>query len=284
MRLFRFGRRGDESPAVLLTDNTAIDTSGLVEDYNESFFDSDKLDQLHQWHAKEAKTAPRLSNVSRIGSPVARPSKIVAIGLNYRDHAEEAGMSLPLEPVFFLKASSALAGPNDDLVIPPGATKVDWEVELALVIGCTARRIGEKEAMDHVAGFAILNDVSERGYQLDRGGQWTKGKSVDGFAPFGPYLVTPDEIGDGDNLSLSLKLNGKTMQAGNTANMAFKVPQLVSYVSHFMTLLPGDIITTGTPSGVGLGKKPPVFLKNGDLVELAVEGLGVQKQKVVVES
>ncbi len=283
MKLFRFGQPGHEKPGVLLLDDAAVDTSSLVPDYDEPFFGSDGLDRLRQWNDTAASAAPKVPTAVRIGPPVARPSKIIGIGLNYRDHAEEAGMSLPSEPVFFLKASSALAAPNDDLAMPPGATKLDWEVELALVIGRAARRVGEKEAMDHVAGFAILNDVSERGDQLDRGGQWTKGKSADGFAPFGPYLVTTDELGDGDNLSLFLKVNGETMQDGNTANMAFKVPKLVSYVSHFMTLLPGDIITTGTPAGVGLGKKPPVFLKPGDVVELSVEGLGTQRQKVVAE-
>jgi len=218
---------------------------------------------------------------TRLGSPVARPSKIVCIGLNYADHAKETGATPPAEPVIFLKSTTALVGPNDDIMIPKNSEKTDWEVELAVIIGKKASYVNEAEAMDYVAGYALHNDVSERAFQLERHGTWDKGKGCDTFAPMGPYLVTKDEIDDADNLRLWLKVNGKTMQDGTTANFIFRVPFIVSYVSQFMTLLPGDIISTGTPAGVGLGMNPQVYLKAGDIIELGIDGLGNAKQKVV---
>jgi 2-keto-4-pentenoate hydratase/2-oxohepta-3-ene-1,7-dioic acid hydratase in catechol pathway len=217
----------------------------------------------------------------RWGAPVCRPSKIVCIGLNYRHHAEETGAAIPTEPIIFFKASSALVGPNDDLVIPRGSEKTDWEVELAIVIGAAARYVTEASALHHVAGYALHNDYSERAFQLERGGQWVKGKSADSFAPLGPFVATPDEIPDVQNLPLSLRVNGETMQNGNTSDMIFGVPALVSYLSRFMTLLPGDVISTGTPAGVGMGQKPPRFLRPGDVCELTIEGLGSSRQRAV---
>ncbi len=217
----------------------------------------------------------------RLGSPIARPSKIVAIGLNYKDHAKEAKMELPMEPVLFSKASSAMAGPYDDLVIPRGASKVDWEIELGVVLGARVKLISESRALEGVAGFVVMNDYSERSFQLERGGQWFKGKSADGFAPLGPYLVTPDEIPNVQSLKMALSVNGKAMQTGSTANMVFSVAHLIAYTTHFMTLLPGDVVSTGTPAGVGMGRKPPRYLKPGDVVEASIEGLGTQRQRVV---
>jgi 2-keto-4-pentenoate hydratase/2-oxohepta-3-ene-1,7-dioic acid hydratase in catechol pathway len=217
----------------------------------------------------------------RYGAPIARPSKIVCIGLNFDDHAAESGMDIPEEPVLFFKASSAFCGPNDDLVLPRGGDKTDWEVELAFVVGKRASYVDEKDAMDHLAGYALHNDYSERAFQLERSGQWVKGKSCDTFAPFGPFLATPDEIEDVNNLKMWLKVNGETMQSSNSSNLHYKIPFLLSYVSQFMTLLPGDIISTGTPPGVGLGIDPPVYLKAGDLVELGIDQLGSSAQKVV---
>src|SRR6185503_18752327 len=240
------------------------------------------LARLAKWVASDAAKAPRVPAGVRLASAIARPSKIVCIGLNYRDHARESGAALPGEPIVFLKATSALAGPEDDLRLPIGGDKTDWEVELALVIGARAKYVAVEDAMKHVAGFVLHNDYSERGFQLERHGQWTKGKSVDGFAPIGPVLVTPDEVPRFGAARLWLKVNGETKQDSSTAEMIFDVPTLVSYVSEFMTLLPGDVISTGTPAGVGMGTKPePVFLKAGDVVELGVEGLGTSRQEVV---
>jgi 2-keto-4-pentenoate hydratase/2-oxohepta-3-ene-1,7-dioic acid hydratase in catechol pathway len=227
-------------------------------------------------------TAPKIPATARLGPPIARPGKVVCIGLNYRDHAREAQMDLPPEPVVFLKASSAVSGPFDDLVIPRGATKVDWEVELGIVISARARYVSEARAMDHVAGFLIVNDFSERHLQLERGGQWVKGKSADGFAPLGPYLVTLDEIGNAHDLDMWLTVNGETMQEGSTSNMIFGIPRIISYLSEFMTLLPGDVVSTGTPAGVGMGRRPPRFLKPGDVVETGIANLGRQRQQVIV--
>jgi 2-keto-4-pentenoate hydratase/2-oxohepta-3-ene-1,7-dioic acid hydratase in catechol pathway len=222
----------------------------------------------------------RISDTIRLGSPIARPSKIVCVGLNYRDHAAETGAKIPSEPILFFKSTSALCGPNDDLIMPRNSRKTDWEVELAVVIGKKASYVEENESMQYVAGYVLHNDYSEREFQLERGGQWDKGKGCDTFAPLGPFLVTKDEIADVHNLRLWLTVNGKQYQNGNTSNLIFNIPYLVSYISRFMTLLPGDVISTGTPAGVGLGFNPPVYLKPGDQVELGIDGLGTSKQRV----
>ena len=278
MKLIKFGTQGSEKPGVLLSNGTSIDVSACTPDFNEAFFESSGLHRLSSWLETHAATAPVVAPGTRLGSPIARPSKIICIGLNYSDHAKESGMAVPAEPIIFFKSTTALTGPNDDLVIPAGSEKTDWEVELAVVIGKTARSVSESNAMAHVAGYVLHNDYSERAWQLERGGQWVKGKSADTFAPLGPWLATTDEIPDPHTLRLWLKVNGETKQDGTTANLIFKIPFLVSYVSQFMTLLPGDVISTGTPAGVGLGFKPPQFLKAGDTIELGIDGLGVQKQ------
>jgi 2,4-didehydro-3-deoxy-L-rhamnonate hydrolase len=266
---------------VLLDDHARLDVSGFVRDFDEAFFGGDGMRGLADWVKANGASAPRIAAGARIGPPLARPSKIVCIGLNFSDHAAESKMDLPKEPVIFFKASTAVVGPDDALVIPKGATKVDWEVELAVVIGKRASYVDDAKALDHVAGYALHNDYSERAFQLERGGQWVKGKSCDTFAPIGPFLATTDEIHDPQNLAMWLTVNGQTRQKGTTANMVFGVRTLVSYVSQFMTLLPGDVISTGTPAGVGLGVKPePVFLKAGDVVELGIDGLGAQRQAV----
>jgi 2-keto-4-pentenoate hydratase/2-oxohepta-3-ene-1,7-dioic acid hydratase in catechol pathway len=278
MKLIKFGTQGSEKPGVLLSNGTSIDVSACTPDFNEAFFESDGLHRLSSWLETHAATAPVVAPGTRLGSPIARPSKIICIGLNYSDHAKESGMAVPAEPIIFFKSTTALTGPNDDLVIPARSEKTDWEVELAVVIGKTARSVSESDAMAHVAGYVLHNDYSEREWQLERGGQWVKGKSADTFAPLGPWLATTDEIPDPHTLRLWLKVNGETKQDGTTANLIFKIPFLVSYVSQFMTLLPGDVISTGTPAGVGLGFKPPQYLKAGDTIELGIDGLGVQKQ------
>jgi len=281
MKLARYGQPGAEKPAVLLDDQTRIDVSGFVRDFDEAFFGGDGLRGLADWVSKKGASAPRVDAGIRIGPSIARPSKIVCIGLNYKDHAAESKMDLPKEPIMFFKATSAIVGPDDNLVIPKGSTKTDWEVELAVVIGKKASYVDEAHALDHVAGYALHNDYSERAFQLERGGQWVKGKSCDTFAPIGPFLATADAIPDPQALGMWLTVNGKTYQKGTTANMIFDVRTLVSYCSQFMTLLPGDVISTGTPAGVGLGIKPePVFLKAGDVVELGIDGLGTQRQAV----
>lgn len=282
MKLFRFGEKDKERPGILLRNGAMVDVSIFGEDFDEKFFGTRGLRRFSRWAATFASSQPRVDpEAVRLGSPIARPSKIVGIGLNYRDHAKEAKMEVPAEPVLFMKASSATSGPYDDLVLPRGASKVDWEVELGVVIGQRARSVPESRALDCVAGLAVVNDYSERSFQLERGGQWVKGKSADGFAPLGPYLVTLDEIPNAHGLKMTLSVNGKAMQKGTTANMIFGIPQLVSYVSHFMTLLPGDVISTGTPAGVGMARKPPRYLKPGDLVEASIDGLGTQRQRVV---
>jgi 2-keto-4-pentenoate hydratase/2-oxohepta-3-ene-1,7-dioic acid hydratase in catechol pathway len=278
MKLIKFGTQGSEKPGVLLSNGTSIDVSACTPDFNEAFFESGGLHRLSSWIENNADTAPVVPPGTRLGSPIARPSKIICIGLNYSDHAKESGMAVPAEPIIFFKSTTALTGPNDGLVIPAGSEKTDWEVELALVIGKTARSVSESDAMAHVAGYVLHNDYSERAWQLERGGQWVKGKSADTFAPLGPWLATTDEIPDPHTLRLWLKVNGETKQDGTTANLIFKIPFLVSYLSQFMTLLPGDVISTGTPAGVGLGFKPPEYLKAGDTIELGIDGLGVQKQ------
>lgn len=278
MKLIKFGTQGSEKPGVLLSNGTSIDVSACTPDFNEAFFESGGLHCLSSWIENHAAAAPVVPPGTRLGSPIARPSKIICIGLNYSDHAKESGMAVPAEPIIFFKSTTALTGPNDGLVIPAGSEKTDWEVELAVVIGKTARSVSESDAMDYVAGYVLHNDYSERAWQLERGGQWVKGKSADTFAPLGPWLATTDEIPDPHNLRLWLKVNGETKQDGTTANLIFKLPFLVSYLSHFMTLLPGDVISTGTPAGVGLGFNPPQYLKAGDTIELGIDGLGVQKQ------
>jgi len=277
MKLIKFGEPGKEKTGIII-DDKRFDTSAFGEDYNEAFFESDGLARLAEF-IKTARLVEIPSDV-RLGSPLARPSKLVCIGLNYRDHAEETGAKIPTEPVIFMKSTTAIIGPNDDILIPKNSKKTDWEVELAIVIGKKATYVDEADAMDYIAGYVLHNDVSEREFQMERGGTWDKGKGCDTFAPLGPFLATKDEIPNPHHLRLWLKVNGHVMQDGNTANFVFNVPYLVSYTSQFMTLLPGDIISTGTPAGVGLGMKPPVYLKAGDVVELGVDGLGVSRQVV----
>ena len=281
MKLIRFGEIGREKPGVLLEDGTRLDVSGFGSDYDEEFFATDGLTKLRNWLAKQGASALRVRGSVRLGPPICRPSKIVCIGLNFRDHAEESGMEIPKEPVIFFKATSALVGPNDPVVIPKNATKVDWEVELAIVMEKRASYVSSEKALDYVAGLALHNDYSERSFQLERGGQWVKGKSADSFAPLGPFLATKEEIRDFNQLGMWLKVNGEFRQRGSTSKMIFDVPSLVAYVSEFMTLLPGDVISTGTPPGVGLGMKPPQYLKAGDVVELGIDGLGESRQEVV---
>jgi 2,4-didehydro-3-deoxy-L-rhamnonate hydrolase len=279
MKLLRVGEPGKEKPAVMI-DDEIYDVSPFGEDFGEIFFEKDGLSRLSSW-LKDKKDLPRVDKSVRIGTPFTRPSKIICIGLNYSDHAKETGAKLPTEPIIFFKATSALSGPNDDVVIPRNSVKTDWEVELAVIIGKRTSYVDEKNALDFVAGYCLHNDYSEREFQLERGGQWVKGKSCDTFAPIGPYLVTKDEIKDVHNLPLWLSVNGKKYQDGSTSNMVFNVPYLVSYLSQFMTLLPGDVISTGTPAGVGLGFNPPIYLKKGDVVELGIDGLGTQRQVAV---
>lgn len=281
MKLIRFGDRGKEKPGLLLEDGVRVDVSGAATDYNEGFFGTGGLERLRQWVDKNRGKLRRVEPAVRLGSPICRPSKIVCIGLNYRDHAVETGQEVPKEPVIFFKATSSLSGPDDAVVIPKGASKLDWEVELAFVIGKEARYVANPDALDHVAGYLLHNDYSERSFQLERGGQWVKGKSADTFAPLGPFLATCDEIPNPGHLNLWLTVNGETRQKSNTAQMVFNVADLVSYVSQFMTLLPGDVISTGTPPGVGLGMNPPAYLKAGDVVALGIEHLGESRQKVV---
>lgn len=281
MKLIRFGKSGFEKPGLLLPNGRRIDATGFGEDYGETFFAGDGLRRLAEWARANADKAPAVADTLRLGPPIRRPSKIVCIGLNYADHAKESGQPIPAEPILFFKSTTALVGPNDDLVIPRGSQKTDWEVELAVIVGRRASYVNEADALAHVAGYALHNDYSERAWQLERGGQWVKGKSCDTFAPLGPFLATRDEIADPQALAMWLKVNGRTVQNSSTQQMVFGVAKLVSYISQFMTLLPGDVISTGTPPGVGLGFKPPIFLKAGDRVELGIEGLGEQAQNAV---
>jgi 2-keto-4-pentenoate hydratase/2-oxohepta-3-ene-1,7-dioic acid hydratase in catechol pathway len=279
MKLIRFGEPGKEKTGVIIND-VKYDTSAFGSDYDENFFESDGLTRLKAFLDENEGKLNIVSDSERLGAPIARPSKIVCIGLNYADHAKETNAALPSEPILFMKASTSFAGPNDDIIIPKNSEKTDWEVELSVVIGKKASYVEEAEAGQYIAGYTLHNDVSERAFQLERNGTWDKGKGCDTFAPTGPFLATQDEIADVNNLRLWLKVNGEMMQDGTTANLIFKIPFLVSYVSQFMTLLPGDIISTGTPAGVGLGFTPPIFLKHGDVVELGIDGLGVSKQTV----
>jgi 2,4-diketo-3-deoxy-L-fuconate hydrolase len=277
MKLIRFGEPGKEKTGVI-TGDKKYDTSAFGEDYGEAFFEADGLTRLADFI--ESNLLPEVAENIRLGSPLSRPSKIICIGLNYADHAKETNVTPPAEPVIFMKATTAIVGPNDDIIIPKNSKKTDWEVELAVVIGKKASYVSEADAMEYVAGYVLHNDVSEREFQIERGGTWDKGKGCDTFAPIGPFFATKDEIADPHNLRLWLKVNGKILQDGTTANFIFNIPHLVSYTSQFMTLLPGDIISTGTPAGVGLGMKPPVYLKAGDIVELGIDGLGEAKQVV----
>lgn len=278
MKLVRYGEPGKEKPGVLIGEDI-FDVSAHVGDYNEAFFSADAIAELKK--KVDGGWLEKVEQPVRLGAPLARPSKIICVGLNYKDHAAETNAQIPAEPILFFKATSAIVGPNDDLIIPKTSTKTDWEVELAVVIGKKASYVSEEEALNHVAGYVLHNDYSERAFQLERNGQWVKGKSCDTFAPIGPFIATQDEIEDVHNLRLWLKVNGEILQDGNTANLIFNIPFVVSYISQFMTLLPGDVITTGTPAGVGLGQKPePWYLKEGDVVELGIDGLGSSKQHV----
>lgn len=280
MKLIRFGEKGKEKPGIVINDEM-YDLSSVARDFDEHFFANDGLATLAKTVEGNVSGFPKVPAGTRLGAPIARPSKIVCIGLNYADHARETGATPPAEPVIFLKSSTAMVGPFDNIVIPRDSVKTDWEVELAVVIGKEASYVEESEALNYVAGYCLHNDVSEREFQLERGGTWDKGKGCDTFAPVGPWLVTADEVKDINNLRLWLKVNGKMMQDGNTSNFIFNIPHVIAYVSRFMTLLPGDIISTGTPAGVGLGFNPPVYLKAGDVIELGINGLGESKQTCV---
>lgn len=280
MKLIRFGPSGLEKPGILHND-TYYDVSAFVPDYNEVFFAGDGLQELANTVTTHLSALPKIEADVRIGPPIARPSKIVCVGLNYKDHATETGAVLPREPILFLKATSALCGPYDAVIIPKDSVKTDWEVELAVVIGKKASYVTEENAMDYVAGYCLHNDLSEREFQLEKGGTWDKGKGCDTFAPLGPWLVTPNEISDVHKLNLWLSLNGQMMQQGTTANLVFDIPHLVAYISRFMTLLPGDVISTGTPAGVGLGMKPPLYVQPGDVMHLGIDGLGESKQVAI---
>ncbi|WP_157208152.1 fumarylacetoacetate hydrolase family protein [Mariniflexile maritimum] len=284
MKLIRFGEAGKEKPGVQLPNGNRIDVSTFGEDYTEQFFETDGIERLEKWLKINESKCAQVSEETRLGSPICRPSKLVCIGLNYAKHAAEAGMKVPSEPVLFFKSTTAIVGPNDDVIIPKGSTKTDWEVELAVVMGKKASYISKEEVYNHIAGYVLHNDVSERAFQIEREGQWCKGKGCDTFAPLGPFLATKDEVKNPNNLDLWLKLNGEMMQNSSTSDFIFNIEEAISYISQFMTLLPGDVISTGTPFGVGLGLKPPVYLKPGDVMELGIEGLGVSKQNVVAYS
>ena len=278
MRLVRYGDAGKEKPGILDAQGAIRDLSGVVNDIDGNALSPDSLNKLRGLNVD---SLPKVPGNPRLGSPVAMPSKLVAIGLNYSDHAKEANQAIPSEPIIFMKATTSIVGPNDPVSLPKGSKKGDWEVELAFVIGKKAQSVSEADALSYVAGYLVCNDVSEREWQLERGPTWDKGKGFDTFAPLGPWVVTADEIRDPQNLAMWLDLNGKRMQTGNTNTMIFGVKKLVSYISYCMTLLPGDVVTTGTPPGVGLGIKPnPVFLKAGDTMRLGIDGLGEQKQQV----
>ena len=277
MKLIRFGEPGKEKTGVVI-DGKKYDTSTFGEDYNEQFFETNGIARLADFI--DSNMLIQVADDERLGCPLARPSKIVCIGLNYVDHARETNATPPTEPVIFMKATTAIVGPFDDIIIPKNSKKTDWEVELAVIIGKKASYVTEAAAMDYVAGYVLHNDVSEREFQIERGGTWDKGKGCDTFAPIGPFFATKDEIPDPHNLRLWLKVNGEIMQDGNTNNFIFNIPFLIAYTSQFMTLLPGDIISTGTPAGVGLGMKPPFYLKPGDIVELGIDGLGTSRQAV----
>ena len=278
MKLVRFGAPGAEKPGIVDADGTIRDVSDHVKDFDGSAIGPAGLDALRKL---DLATLPAAPAGVRLGSPIARPASFIAVGLNYEDHARETGSPIPAEPILFNKLSNCVIGPNDDVMIPKGSKKLDWEVEIAFVIGSRARYVEEKDALKHIAGYAICNDVSERYFQIERGGQWMKGKSFETSGPLGPWLVTTDEVADVQNLDMWLDVNGERMQTGNTRTMIFSISYLVHYISQFMVLEPGDVVTTGTPPGVGLGMNPPVFLKAGDVMKLYIQGLGEQTQKVV---
>lgn len=279
MKLMRVGAKGEEKPAILLEDGSIRDISSLVDDIAGAALSDEALDQLRR---ADFQSLPTLSAQERVGPCVGQVGKFLCIGLNYADHAAEAGMDLPAEPVMFMKATSAICGPNDDVEIPRGSEKTDWEVELGIIIGKEAKYVSRADAMSHVAGYCVVNDLSERAFQTERSGQWVKGKSCDTFGPIGPYLVTRDEVADPQNLSMWLEVDGHRYQDGSTKTMVFKVDEIVSYVSQFMSLQAGDIITTGTPPGVGMGQKPePIYLRKGQVMRLGVQGLGKQRQTTV---
>ena len=278
MKLIRFGAPGAEKPGLIDPAGHWRDVSAFGQDYNEAFFENNGLQRLADWWAANGDSCPLVREGTRLGPPVGRPSKLICVGLNYAQHARESGMTPPPEPVIFFKATTAICGPNDDLVIPKNSEKTDWEVELALVIGKKAQYVALEDALNHVAGYLLHNDYSEREFQLERSGQWVKGKSADTFAPLGPWLATPDALGDPHQLRLWLKVNDQMLQDSSTADLIFNIPFLVHYISQFMTLLPGDVISTGTPAGVGLGLKPPRYLVPGDVTELGIDGLGEQRQ------
>lgn len=280
MKLIKFGEVGKEKPGVQLENGTKIDVSQFGEDYNEAFFETNGIERLKNWLKYNESKCVSISEDIRLGSPICRPSKLICVGLNYAKHAAEAGMKVPSEPVLFFKSTTAIIGPNDDVIIPKGSEKTDWEVELAVVIGKKASYVSKDDIMDYIAGYVLHNDISERAFQIEREGQWCKGKGCDTFAPLGPFMATADEIKDPNNLHLWLKLNGKTMQDSSTSDFIFNVQEAISYITQFMTLLPGDVISTGTPFGVGMGLTPQMYLKPGDVMELGIEGLGVSKQHV----
>ena len=281
MKLLRYGPAGEEKPGLLDADGTIRDLSGLVPDIGGKTLLPDELARIA---AVDPSSLPLVEGDPRLGSCVAGTGKFICIGLNFSDHAAETGATVPAEPIIFMKATSAIIGPNDDVLIPRGSEKTDWEVELGVVIGRTAKYVSEADAFEHVAGYCVAHDVSERAFQTERSGQWTKGKSCDTFGPIGPWLVTRDEVPDPQNLGMWLKVNGQTMQDGSSRTMVYGVASLISYLSKFMSLHPGDVISTGTPPGVGMGLKPPRYLKHGDVVELGIEGLGSQKQRFVADA
>ena len=278
MKFLRIGSVNQEKPAIIDKVSVIRDLSSVISDLNPSTINQNTIEKIKKINLNKL---PEVSEDVRIGSCVANPEKFIGIGLNYSDHAEETGMKTPKEPIMFIKANSCISGPNDNVVIPKNSKKTDWEIELGIVIGKRTQYISEDESFEHIFGYCIVNDISEREFQMERSGQWDKGKGCDTFGPIGPYLVTKDEIKDVQNLNLELKLNGKTMQKGNTNKMIFGIRYLVSYLSHFMTLNPGDIIATGTPAGVGMAKKPQRFLKPGDEIELHIDGLSSQKQRII---
>ena len=280
MKFLRIGIKGKEKPAVLDKDGKIRDLSSKIKDFSPEFLNNSSINNLKNLNLADL---PELSKSERVGACITKPGKFIAIGLNYSDHAKETGAKTPTEPIVFMKATSSISGPYDDIEMPKDSSKLDWEVELAIVIGKETKNISEKEVSDHILGYCIVNDVSEREWQLEKSGQWVKGKSADTFGPTGPYLVTQDEIPDINNLNLILEVNGKKMQSGNTKNMIFNVNFLISYLSNFMSLQPGDLITTGTPAGVGMGMKPQVFLKSGDNIKLSIDFLGEQNSKVVIK-
>ena len=278
MKLLRVGAKGKEKPAVLDTNGKIRDISSLIKDLIPEHLNFNTFSKLQ---SANLSSLPELSSSERIGSCISKPGKFVAIGLNFSDHAAESGLPVPSEPIMFMKATSCISGPNDNIELVPNSKKLDWEVELGIIIGKEAKHIEQNQSQDHILGYCLVNDVSEREWQIEKMGQWVKGKSHDTYGPIGPYLVTKDDVGDVNNLNMSLDLNGNRMQTGNTSTMIFNVDVIVSYVSKFMSLQPGDIITTGTPPGVGMGMKPQVFLKSGDEMKLSIDNLGEQNSKVV---